>query len=388
MKLRSHLLFALAILVVLGSILLAKSRSNSHLNNSAGSGASASLGMTVGTPDIKSAGALAFGPENVLFVGDTQNVAVYALDVQESGKDTNNTPIEIENLDQKIASLLGVTPDAILINDLVTHPASQNVYLSVSRGRGNDAQPVILKASKGGKLDVVSLKEIKFSKAVLNNAPDPSAKTPWGQSKRSLAITDLAFADGELLVAGLSSAEFASTLHRVAFPFASNSSDTTLEIYHASHGRYETHAPIETFLPFHMNGKSSLLAGYGCAPLAAFSMAELKEKKHLRGTTLAELGGGNRPLDMIAYRKNGKEYVLIANSHRTLMSISAADIDRAEPVTKPVGAMYATSGIGYVAISQVGVMQLDNLNDDFAVVVQRDVNTGALNLHSLPKKWL
>src|SRR5262249_9320204 len=149
----------------------------------------------------------------------------------------------------------------------------------------------------------------------------------------------------ELLIAGLSNAEFASTLRRVPFPFGDKSAATTLEIYHASHARYETHAPIEAFLPYSVNGKPSLLAGYGCAPLTAFSMAELKEKKHLRGTTLAELGGGNRPLDMIAFQKKGKDYVLIANSDRTLMSISAEDIDKATPVTTPVGAAYVTAGV-------------------------------------------
>jgi hypothetical protein len=271
---------------------------------------------------------------------------------------------------------------------MVTHPVSQNIYFSVSRGRGNDAVPVILRATKSGKLEEVSLKEIAFSKASINNAPAPEAKTQRGQSLRAMAITDLAFADGELLIAGLSNAEFASTLHRVAFPFSEKSAATTLEIYHASHNRYETQSPIETFLPYRVNGKPSLLAGYGCAPLAAFSMADLKEKKHLRGTTLAELGGGNRPLDMIAFQKKDKDYVLIANSDRTLMSIKAEDIDKAPPVTTPVDAAYVTSGVRYIAIAEVGVMQLDNLNKKFAVVIQRDIATGALNLRSLSKEWL
>ncbi|MCI0339286.1 MAG: hypothetical protein L0226_17070 [Acidobacteria bacterium] len=386
MKLRNQIFFALAVLGLLGGLLIA--RSSSHYHAVASAKTSAMLGMTVGTPDIKTAGALAFGPENILFVGDTQGAAIFAIDVKDSEKDNGNTPIEIKNIDQKIASLLGTTPDAVLINDLATHQISQNIYLSVSRGRGNDAMPAILKVTKSGKIEDFALKDVTFSKANLSNAPDPAAKTQWGDSKRKLAITDLAFADGELLVAGLSNAEFASTLHRMHFPFNQNSAATTLEIYHASHGRFETHAPIETFLPFRVNGKSSLLAGYGCAPLAAFSMADLKEKKHLRGTTLAELGGGNRPLDMIALQKNGKDYVLVANSNRTLMSISAEDIDKAEPVTKPVGAPYVTAGVGYVSVAQVGIMQLDNLNANFAVVIQRDIDTGALNLRSLPKRWL
>jgi hypothetical protein len=386
MKLRNQMILALTSLVALGGILAAKSSSNSHVMRTVN--ATTSMGMALGTPDIKSAGALTFGPENILFVGDTQGAAIFAFDVKDNEKDTASTPIGIKNIDQKIASLLGTTPDAVLINDLATHPVSQNIYLSISRGRGPDAWPVILKVTKSGRIEEMVMKDVMFSKAGLNNAPDPAAKTQWGESKRKLAITDLAFSDGELLIAGLSNTEFASTLHRIPFPFNQNPAATTLEIYHASHGRYETQAPIETFLPFRVNGKPSLLAGYGCAPLATFSMADLKAKKHLRGVTLAELGGGNRPLDMIAFQKDGKDYVLIANSHRTLMSVSGQDIDQAEPLTKPVGAAYVTAGVKYVAVAEVGVMQLDNLNANFAVVIQRDIGTGSLDLRSLSKKWL
>jgi len=350
--------------------------------------APAPFGMTYGEPNLKSAGALAVGPGGVLFVGDSVGAAVFALDVKDQAKDESADPIEIKEIDKKIASLLGVAPGDVLIHDLAAHPASQNIYLSVSRGRGSDAIPLVLRASRRGQLEEVPLQKIAFSKADLADAPDPEAKTQYGASKRRLAITDLAFVDGELLVAGLSNQEFASTLRRLPFPFKPNVAATTLEIYHASHNRYETHAPIETFLPYHFKGQPALLAGYGCAPLAAFPLAELKSKKHLRGTTLAELGGGNRPLDIIGFQKNGKDHILIANSDRTLMSMSSEEIDRAQPVTTPVGAPYLTSGVGYVSVAEVGVMQLDNLNANHVVVIQRRISDGTLNLRSLPKKWM
>ena len=43
---------------------------------------------------------------------------------------------------------------------------------------------------------------------------------------------------------------------------------TTIEIFHTSHNRYETHAPITAFVPIKLKGAPTLLAGYGCAPLA------------------------------------------------------------------------------------------------------------------------
>ncbi|MDP9190401.1 MAG: hypothetical protein M3P06_01700 [Acidobacteriota bacterium] len=339
-------------------------------------------------PDLKSAGTLAFGPNNVLFIGDSQSSAVFAFEVGDEGKDAGAEPFRLPGIDAKIAALLGTTTDAVTINDLAVHPESQNIYLAVSRGKGNDARPVLLRATKKGELQEVALEGVAFSRISIANPPELGSKTSWGADKRRMTITDLAFADGELLIAGLSNTEFASTLRRAPFPFKQTMAVNTLEIYHTSHDKYETQSPIESFLPFTISGKPSLVAGYGCAPIASFSLADLKTKQHLRGTTMAELGGGNRPLDMIAFTKEGQRRLVIANSNRTLMSMSAKDIEKATPMTKPVDAAYVSGGVPYVSIAEIGITQLDNLNEGFVVVVQRDINDGSLNLRSLSKKWL
>ena len=386
---RKLLLFASFALIALGASWAVKSgAAPAGVTNFTTEAVGLAAGMSYGTPDLKSAGALTFGTDHTLFVGDSQGAAVFAIDVKDAAKDQGVDPIKLENIDRKIASLLGTTPDAVMINDLTVHPASQNVYLSVSRGRGNDAVPVILRVTKQGALEEVSLKNVAFAKASINNAPEVGSKTSWGGDKRQMTITDLAFVDGQLLVAGLSNAEFASTLRRLPFPFSQDAAVNTLEIYHTSHGKYETHSPIETFLPFKINGQSSLIAGYGCAPLASFSMADLKEKKHLRGVTLAELGGGNRPVDMVAFQRDDKDRILIANSHRTLMSMSAEDINKAQPLTKPMPAAYVSDGVPFLSIAVVGVTQLDNLNSKFVVMIKRDIETGTLNLVSMSKAWM
>lgn len=380
MKLRNGLLLTLAAAVGVAALLVALPRTSTA--------AETHNGMTVGSPELKSAGALAFGPGGVLFVGDSQSAAVFAIDVQDDAKDTGTEPIALEDLDRKIAGLLGITPDAVMVNDLAVHPVSQNVYLSVSRGRGNDAVPVLLRATKKGALEEVSLRNVPFSKVLLSDAPAPGSKTARGGDMRRLSITDLAFVDGELLIAGLSNAEFGSALRRAAYPFGETVAVNTLEIFHTSHNRYETHSPIDAFMPFTIKGKPSLLAGYGCAPIASFSLADLKSKKHLRGTTLAELGGGNRPLDMVELAKEGKRRVLIANSDRTLMSMSAEDIENAKPLTTAVSAAYVSSGVPYLSIAEVGITQLDNLNAKYVVVVQREIADGSLDLRSLSKAWM
>jgi hypothetical protein len=202
-----------------------------------------------------------------------------------------------------------------------------------------------------------------------------------------MAITDIAFVDGELFVAGLSGEAFSSKLRRFTFPFNSPAQVVEMEIFHTSHDRYETHAPIETFLPFPINGQMHILAGYGCSPVAKFLLQDIRSaKKQLRGVTLAELGGGNRPLDMVAYQKDGKDYVLISNSDRTLMRMSSEDLDKGQPMTTVVPGAYVNAGVGYLSIAEVGVMQLDDFDEKHFIVIQRNINDGSLNLKTM-EKW-
>ncbi|MEE8584677.1 MAG: hypothetical protein V3T83_07485, partial [Acidobacteriota bacterium] len=89
-----------------------------------------------------------------------------------------------------------------------------------------------------------ALPPIAFSKASIDRPPNSGAKL-WGIPSRTFTITDLEFSDGELLVAGLSNQEFSSRLYRLPFPFGRQASALPVEVYHTSHGRYETHAPID-----------------------------------------------------------------------------------------------------------------------------------------------
>ena len=247
-------------------------------------------GMAVGTPDLKSAGVMTFGPDNMLFLGDSLGGAVFAVDVADSSRDATTGDFEVTQIDRKIAALLGTTPDDIVIRDLATHKPSQHIYLSVSRGRGSDATPALIRVSRGGELAEVGLTQARFAKATLQDMPATDAKTSWGESARGMAITDLAVEGGELFVAGLSNEQFSSALRRVPVPFSSNARTTTLEIFHTSHNKYETNAPIETLLPMTVRNKRVMLAGYGCSPLALFGVDDIRREKHLRGIDVGRAG--------------------------------------------------------------------------------------------------
>jgi hypothetical protein len=355
----------------------------------AGTVASSGLyGLVEGTPAMKSAGALAFGPGNVLFVGDTDAGMVHAIDVQDTATDASVAPIDIPEIDRKLAAVLDTTPDDILIRDMKVHRASQHVYFSVQRGRGTGATPAIVRLSRDGRIERVPLEGVHYASATLANTPASDAKLPWGEPARPLSITELTFVDGDVFVAGLSNEQFASDLRRIPFPFNKQISNTSVEIFHTSHNRYETHAPITAFLPVTLKGVPTLLAAYGCAPLATFPIAALTDKAHVRGQTLAELGGGNRPLDMISFTRNGKQVIIIANSDRTLMRMNVEDLERAQPLTTGVDDNYVSKGAPYQSLSFVGVLQLDDLNADHAITLKRDIESGRLDLKSLPKKWL
>ena len=394
MKLRAIIQFLLSLATILGLPSMM----------SASGGGAMTAGMTLGAPDIKSGGPMAFGPEGILFMGDTQGAAVFAIDLNDRVSNTVSKPIDIIGIDKKLAAMLGTTPDGILINDLAVDPISQNIYLSVSRRTGRlgfdpipiyqvsrliaaDSAPVLIKVTKKGALEEVPLIKVMFSKAMLSNQfkPDAKIESLWGEAQWQLTITHLAYVDGQLFVAGLSNEEFSSTLRRLTFPFKQGGEETTgLEVFHTAHERYETRAPIDTFLPFQIKGNPVVLAAYGCTPLAVFPLDEMKQKKQMRGKTIAELGSGNQPIDMISSKRDGKEYILISNTNRSMMRISAEDIERAEPITTPVKESNQTVGVKYVPIAGAGVLQLDKLNDQFVVVITRDLQTGGLNMRTTP----
>src|SRR5881296_1889961 len=78
--------------------------------------------MQTGKAALKSAGALAIGPDGVLFVGDSAGAAIYALDVDDRTPTTAAGAVEVKGLNEKIAAMVGTTADQILIQDVVVNP--------------------------------------------------------------------------------------------------------------------------------------------------------------------------------------------------------------------------------------------------------------------------
>ena len=335
-------------------------------------------GLERGTPDLKSAGALAFGPEGLLFVGDSAGAAVFAIDLG-AAADASAGPIEAEAINETIAGLLGVEAQEILINDLAVDPASGMAYLSVARGRGPDAEPAIARVDTSGAVAILELDDVPFARAALPDPPDPNAEER-GRSLRSQAITDLVFAEGRLFVAGLSNEEFSSRLISLPVPFEPEAESSSLEIYHGAHGRFETRSPIRTFLATKLGDEPYIMAAYTCTPLVKIPVAELVSGGHVTGTTVAELGNHNSPLDMVAYESDGRSALLVANSARGIMKVDAGPIGTIDGITTPVA---DTAGLPYETLGDLqGVVQLDRLDDAHALILVQE-DSGAQHLRTI-----
>jgi hypothetical protein len=336
-----------------------------------------------GRLELKSAGALAFGPHGTLFIGDSLGGAVFAVDTGDTASTASAPAIEYKEIDRRIAGMLGIEASEIRINDVKVNPLSKNVYLSVSRGRGLDAIPVILRTDPSGKITELPLDNVSYSTALLPNPPVSNPRADY-RNPRLETITQLAYVDGKVIVAGLSNEEFSSNLRVIPFPFRTVDKGANIEIYHGSHGEYETQAPVRTFFPWTVGNQPYIVAAYTCTPLVLIPVDALKSGAKVTGATIAELGMGNRPLDMIPYRKDDHDFILLANSYRGVLKLSAEHLDRFAPITEPA----QMEGVPFKRISALkGVRRLTTLDDANALILKDsrgEDNNAALDLESIP----
>lgn len=340
-------------------------------------------GFITGNPAIKSMNALVFGPEGILFVGDAQAASVIAIQTKDIKSAGLKTGIQMNKVDEKIAALLGAKVDDISIVDMAVNPVSQYVYLAVRHSNGT----AMLLKTDGKEIEHVSLDKVSYSKAELSNPVAEDAKDRRGRSMRVWAISDIAYHDGKVMVSGLSNEEFSSTFRSIEFPFKDKQMHASLEIYHAAHGRYETYAPIKTFMPFDLNGSPHIVASYTCTPLVLFPMDEIKTGEHTKGRTVAELGNRNTPLDILHMQLGDESYFLMNNTSRPVMKIAVSEVAAYKDfLTEPVKGNSATAGVEYTSLPYVNVLQMDKFGDQ-VLMLQRKAD-GDLALFTTKKNRL
>jgi len=330
-------------------------------------------GLTKGTPDLKSATTLAFGAKGILFVADSKGATIFAIDTGDT-KSASEKPVNVERIDAKVGAALGVTEKEVTIKDVKVNPASGNVYLAVSRGTGA-GQPAIIKVTRDGAIEPLALQDVMFSKI----------EVPGQDKGKATSFTSMAFMGGKLFVAGLSNEEFASTLWAFPFPFGEANKGTGIQIYHAAHDKIETRSPIMAFTPYKIGKEANIVASYTCTPLVKIPVEELKPGAKVKGTTIAELGNMNQPLAMISYTKDGKDYLLSANSRHGVIKIPTESFGSAEAISAAVRGG-GTAGVKYEKIAEfkADVTRLDKLDDTRAVLLLKVPGGLDLKTISLP----
>jgi hypothetical protein len=349
-----------------------------------GISASARTPLAPAAPGVQAAsmtsiGALAFGPADVLFASDTQSASIHALQLGAQANGGAPGTADIEAVDQKIAATLGTDAAGITITDLAVHPRTRNTFIAVMRGQGPDARPALIRIDGAGAVTVVDVASLKQTSVALPNPPAAGAT----RNARAQTVTDMAFQDGKLWVAGLSNEEFSSKLRAIPYPFAAADTGASVEIFHGNHGRLETNSPVYAFVPYTVGGAPHLIAGYLCTPLVKFPVSDLKSGAKVRGTTIAELGNRNRPIDMVVYTKGGAEFLLMSNTSRGVMKIPTAGFASATPIVAPVPE--GTAGVAFETIASLaGVTQLDRFDGSRMIVLARGDASAPFSLKVVP----
>lgn len=352
-------------------------------------------------------GELEFSPTGTLFVGDNVSGAIHAIDLSEEISTETPFEINVDNVDVQVAAVLGTAPQNISINDIAVHPVSGEVYLSVTRGHGVEAMPALVKVDMNNDVQVIDLESVAISTQVLSKMPDmkqqfrargsmggpPSAKD-FAKAQRSLrmfSIMDIEFHKGEVFVAGVSNEEFCSVLRRMPYPFSGKEEISNIEMYHIAHDQYESRAPIRSMQIKNIDGVDQIVAAYTCSPLVLIPLTELKDGAKVKARTLGDMGNG-QPLDMVAFNLMGQDMLFVTNLGRTPQVIPLEGLNKAKVVTDkdferggkldlspimpygPVG-----EGVMFVGAS----LQIDLLDEQHFVSLNRDAQTGSLDLETL-----
>jgi hypothetical protein len=344
------------------------------------------LGGLASAADVQSISRLEAGPGNVLFVADWKAARVHAIELPPAQQKAAGT-FNILDLEALLSRQLGGA--RVAVQDMAVRPGTGEVYVAVSTGPART--PALFAVTSDGKARRVDLKAAGATSVTLRDAPKGDDKF-WKQTpERSFTVTDMKWREGELFVAGLSNQEFSSTLRRIRFPFTAQQSVSSIEIFHGGHNMMETRAPVRAMSFASLDGKPYLVAAYTCTPLVLIPIDALQDGAHVRGKTVAELGYGNTPADMISYSMRvgdkTEDYMMLVNFNRVsnVIPVSELRAANARPGIEKVVPFGQIAGLDVQQAPLAGALRIDNLDEQSFVLVRRRLETDALQLVSLGK---
>ena len=252
--------------------------------------------------ELKSIGKIAFGPGGMLLISDPMTTSIVAVDTGDAGPVRKLTK-RVDDIESVLAKAAGVA--GVLIVDMAVNPASGSIYFSVTERPGN--RPHLLALDPDGLAKQVPLGKVSHVRMTL----------PTSENAQLRNVTDLAWGDDSVIVAGQSSEEFANKIYEIPSPLENgeNARYFSAETFHVAHNKWETKAPIQSFIPWENDGDFYIVGAFACTPIAKFPISELESGAKIKGISVVELGSGNRPRDMFTYKKDGVEW-LVTNTQR------------------------------------------------------------------------
>lgn len=335
---------------------------------------------------------LAFGPENVLFIGDSKSAMIYAVQTQvQEVKDP--VPFNLKDFDLALAKSLQIETRDLIVRDMKIHPTSQEAYIAIKKGHAPDAPSMVAIVSPlNGTIRYLNLTENNSTRISINNPASNDLKFWRDIPASTFSITDMDYYDGHLYVAGLSNAEFSSSLRKIPYPFNQKQEATqSIEVYHAVHTQMETRAPIRTMAIANISGEPTLIASYTCTPLVTMPLKEIGNGQAIRGKTIAELGYGNTPIDMITYMSQEEDgsldqKLLVTHKQRSGSLISMRDVAKSMKGNGMVGTMAqmptGTEGMNILHTPTASILHIDNQNQMMVTMLKRNMETGGLDMIS------
>lgn len=332
-----------------------------------------------------------FGDANTLFVGDSKSATLYAYTVTPGNNAEAQKAYNIHDLSSRIANFAKVSVLDIIVRDMTINPASKEAFIAIDIKTKNGYKSQILIVNQAGNIKKFDLINSKHTEVKLTDAPTSNV-TFWDKTTmRSLTFTDIDFYKGKVYISGMSNAEFSSALRVVDYPFNNKHSTSSIEIFHAVHGQNETRAPIQTLQFISLSNEDYILAAYTCTPLVLIPVKEIKNGAHIVGKTIAEMGYGNTPVDIIKFQSEGfdkKPYegIILANKNRTAQFVNINDITKSA-TEKSIGyvGMVEHTGTPINNLPMVGLLQMDDQDGYHILTMRRNDETGSLELISFLK---
>ena len=337
---------------------------------------------------LKGLSSISFGKDGLLLVADPTSQSVYAIETQDVGPFAKPAPVA--DIASMIAEGLGTTAENITIKDMATNPASGKVYLAIQRRPDNAS--LIMTVDAKGTVAPFDAAKLKWAGVTL----------PGGTSSKVTNITDVAF-DGERVFAtGTCNEEFASRIFTIPVPIkhGATAGVFSAETYHVAHRKWETKAPIQSFIPYHAKDADYIVGAFACTPVAKFRVDDIESGAKVKGVSMVELGSGNRPLDLFDYTdKSGKEWVVVHTQRfkenlfgpskfwgaRVSMDYINASEDKVneKATLRDVKSKVGPEGIE-IMDALFGAIQVDKLENQSAVVLRETGGKLALDVIALP----